>query len=107
MKLYVGNLPYSATEEELRELFGAYGAPTSVSIVVDRYSGRSRGFAFVEFADAGEAQAAIDGLNGKEFGGRTLTVNEARSDRGGRGGAGGRGERGGPRRGPGGGRDWS
>jgi RNA recognition motif-containing protein len=101
MKLYVGNLPYNTTEEQLRELFGAYGAPSSVSIVVDRYSGRSRGFGFVEFADSGEAQAAIEALNGKEFGGRTLTVNEARSDRGGRG------DRGGPRRGPGGGRDWS
>lgn len=121
MKLYVGNLPYTTSEEDLRELFSAYGAPSSVNIVVDRFSGRSRGFGFVEFADAGEAQAAIEALNGREFGGRTLTVNEARPERsdrpggrgggrggygGGRGGFGGdQGERGRGRRGPGGGRD--
>ncbi|NWF99392.1 MAG: RNA-binding protein [Thermoanaerobaculaceae bacterium] len=79
MKLYVGNLPFSTNEQDLRNLFGAYGEPSRVTLVVDRMSGRSRGFGFVEYEDAGSAQAAIQGLNGKDFGGRALVVNEARS----------------------------
>ncbi len=78
MKLYVGNLPFSATEQDLRALFAAYGEPSRVTVVVDRMSGRSRGFGFVEYDEAGAGQAAIAGLNGKEFGGRALVVNEAR-----------------------------
>jgi len=99
MKIYVGNLPFTAREEELREMFSAYGTPSAVTVVVDRMSGRSRGFGFVEFEDAEQAKAAIAALNGRELGGRTLTVNEARSDGGPRGGGGaprgGRGGRGG------------
>jgi len=76
--LYVGNLPHSTTETELRELFAPYGAVENVSIITDRETGRSRGFAFVEIADSGEAAKAITALNGTELGGRTLTINEAR-----------------------------
>ena len=81
--LYVGNLPHSTREAELRTLFEAHGAVDKVSIVTDRETGRSRGFAFVEMLDAGEADKAIAALNGTELGGRTLTINEARpkSDR--------------------------
>ena len=85
-KLYIGNLPWSATEEELRELFGAFGNIESVAIITDRETGRSRGFAFIEMDDGGEA--AIDGLNGQELQGRTLTVNEARPREDRRGGGG-------------------
>jgi RNA recognition motif-containing protein len=93
-KLYVGNLSFQATEDELRQAFGQYGAVTSAQIVMDRETGRSRGFAFVEMADG--ADEAIAALNGAQLGGRTLTVNEAkpREDRGG-GGGGGRGGYGG------------
>ena len=76
-KLYVGNLPYSATEDELRELFEQHGTVHSVSIISDRETGQPRGFAFVEMDDAG-ADAAIQGLEQQQFGGRTLRVNEAR-----------------------------
>ena len=76
-KLYVGNLPYSATEDELRELFEQHGTVHSVSIISDRETGQPRGFAFVEMDDAG-ADAAIRGLEQQQFGGRTLRVNEAR-----------------------------
>jgi RNA recognition motif-containing protein len=76
--LYVGNLPHSTTETELRTLFQPHGDIERVSLVTDRDTGRSRGFAFVEMADAGEADKAITTLNGTEFGGRTLTINEAR-----------------------------
>jgi RNA recognition motif-containing protein len=87
-KLYVGNLSFRTTSEELREAFAAVGAVESASVIEDRDTGRSRGFAFVEMATAEEAAAAIEQFNGKEFGGRNLTVNEAkpRADRGGRGG---------------------
>jgi cold-inducible RNA-binding protein len=76
--LYVGNLPHSTTEAELRTLFQSHGAVEKVTMVTDRDTGRSRGFAFVEMADAGEAEKAIAALNGSDLGGRTLTVNEAR-----------------------------
>ena len=87
-KLYVGNLSFRTTSEELREAFAAAGTVASASVIEDRDTGRSRGFAFVEMATADEAAAAIEQFNGKEFGGRNLTVNEAkpREDRGGRGG---------------------
>ena len=78
MKLYVGNLPYSATEEELSELFGAHGTVTSVSIIKDRETNRSKGFGFVEMESDDAGKAAIEALHGTEFGGRALVVNEAR-----------------------------
>jgi hypothetical protein len=78
MKLYVGNLPYSTTETDLRDLFGQYGQVESVAIITDRETGRSKGFGFVEFASDDEARSAISGLAGQEYGGRALTVNEAR-----------------------------
>lgn len=86
MKIYVGNLANEVTEDELREEFKAFGDVTSVSIVTDRYSGRSRGFAFVEMTSVSQGQAAITALNGKTLHERTLTVNAARprtDDRGG------------------------
>src|SRR5579872_1942022 len=76
--LYVGNLPHSTTEPELRGLFEAHGAVERVSIVTDRETGRARGFAFVEMTDAGEAEKAIAALNGSELGGRALKINEAK-----------------------------
>jgi cold-inducible RNA-binding protein len=76
--LYVGNLPHSTTEDELRNLFQSHGAVERVSMVTDRETGRSRGFAFVEMTDAGEAEKAIAALNGTELGGRTLKINEAK-----------------------------
>lgn len=87
--VYVGNLAFSVTSDSLRELFEQYGTVTSASVVTDRETGRSRGFGFVEMDNGGEA--AIEALNGHEWEGRTLTVNEARprQDRGGRGGGGG------------------
>jgi RNA recognition motif-containing protein len=93
--LYVGNLPHSTTESELRGLFEAHGAVEKVSIVMDRDTGRARGFAFVEMTSASEADKAIAALNGSELGGRTLTINEAKpkSERP-RMGGGGRGGRG-------------
>ena len=96
-KLYVGNLSFRTTSEELREAFSAVGTVESASVIEDRDTGRSRGFAFVEMATAEEAAAAIEQFNGKEFGGRNLTVNEAkpRTDRGGGGGRGGYGGGGG------------
>ena len=94
-KLYVGNLSFRTTSEELREAFSACGTFESASVIEDRDTGRSRGFAFVEMATPEEAAAAIEQFNGKDFGGRNLTVNEAkpRTDRagGGRGGYGGGG----------------
>ena len=89
-KIYVGNLPYEATEEELQKLFGEYGEVLSVALPTDRDTGRARGFGFVEMA-AGDASKAIAGVNGKDFGGRTLNVNEAkpREARGGGGYGGG------------------
>ncbi|SRR5258708_6196966 len=78
MKLFVGNFSFSTTEEDLRTLFQPFGNIESISVVTDRQTGRSRGFGFVEMNDSGEAGKAIEALNGKEFGGRTLNVNEAR-----------------------------
>jgi RNA recognition motif-containing protein len=87
MKLYVGNLPYNTTEEDLRDLFSAYGSIASVAVITDRDTGRSKGFGFVEFPDDEEARKAIEALSGHEYGGRALTVNEARpKPGGGRGG---------------------
>lgn len=96
-KLYVGNLNYRTQEEDLRSLFGQYGEVSSVSIISDRDTGRSRGFAFVEMSDEGAARSAEEALNGADFEGRALKVNEARpreNSRGG-GGGGGRGRDGG------------
>ncbi|MFQ5524636.1 MAG: RNA recognition motif domain-containing protein [Thermoanaerobaculia bacterium] len=95
-KIYVGNLPYSATDGEVRDLFGEHGSVESVNLITDRETGRPRGFGFVEMDDDG-AVAAISALDGKDMGGRSLRVNEARPRRegGGGGGFGGRGNRGG------------
>jgi RNA recognition motif-containing protein len=78
MKIYAGNLTYDVTEEQLQEEFATFGEVVSVSIPTDKYTGRPRGFAFVEMSKVAEGQAAIKGLNGKELKGRTLVVNEAR-----------------------------
>src|SRR4030088_2430549 len=105
--IYVGNLPYDTTGDDLVELFQTYGTVTSGQVIIDKFSGRSRGFGFVEMANDDESQTAIEALNGTPYGGRPLTVNEARprEDRGGRGGngGGGRGGYGGGRGGYGGG----
>jgi RNA recognition motif-containing protein len=101
-KLYVGGIPYRTTEDEMRTAFEEAGTVTSVSIIMDRMTGRSRGFGFVEMASEAEAQAAIDRWDGKEMDGRMLSVSFARpqadrpaGDRGGRGGGFGGGNRGG------------
>ncbi len=78
MKIYVGNLSYSTTEEGIRSAFSQFGAVDSVDVIVDRNTGRSRGFGFVEMSDDAEARAAINGLNGKDLDGRSLNVNEAK-----------------------------
>jgi RNA recognition motif-containing protein len=85
-KLYVGNLPFSATEEDLQTLFAGAGNVESVNVIRDAATGRMRGFAFVEMASDEEAQQAISMLNDRDFGGRNLTVNEARPKTGGGGG---------------------
>lgn len=95
MNIYVGNLSFEVTEEDLRSAFEAFGQIVSANVIKDKYSGQSKGFGFVEMNNKSEAQAAIDGLNGKELKGRTLNVNEARPRPEGR--AGGRGGGGGPR----------
>jgi len=77
-KLYVGNLPFTATEEEIAAKFGACGTVESAKVITDRDTGRSKGFGFVEMSTDSEAQAAIDQFNGQDFGGRPMTVNEAR-----------------------------
>lgn len=77
-KLYVGNLPYSTTNDDLRNMFAAAGAVASASVIIDKMSGRSKGFGFVEFENDAEADKAIEMFNGKDMGGRPLTVNEAR-----------------------------
>ena len=77
-KLYVGGLPYSTTDDELREAFSQAGAVSTVTILMDKMTGRSRGFGFVEMENDGDAEKAIDMWNGKDFGGRKLTVNEAK-----------------------------
>ncbi|HSR51699.1 MAG TPA: RNA-binding protein [Acidobacteriota bacterium] len=102
-RIYVGNLPFTSEEDEVRELFEGYGEVTSIYLPSDRETGRPRGFAFVEMNEE-DADSAIEGLDGQDFGGRTLRVNEARPRReGGGGGGGGRG-RGGYGRGGGGNR---
>lgn len=113
MNIYVGNLSFNATEEQLTSAFKAFGEVASVSIIKDKFTGESRGFAFVEMPDQKAAQAAISGLNGTDLNGRTLNINEARprtegggggargGARGGGGGPRGGGDRGGPR-----GRSW-
>ena len=119
MKIYVGNLPFSSTDAEVRSMFEPHGAVSSASVVMDRETGRSRGFAFVEMDNGTEAQNAINALNGQQIGGRALVVNEARAREpraggfGGGGGGGGRGGfggggggRGGSRGGGGGGGRW-
>ena len=90
MQIYVGNLAFTVTEAEVRQLFEGYGTVDTVRILTDRETGQPRGFGFVEMPNATEARAAIAGLNGTDLGGRPLTINEARP----------REERGGPRRGP-------
>ena len=96
MNIYVGNLAFGVTEEELRQAFEAFGTVATVTIITDKFTGKARGFAFVEMPDNTEAQAAIDGLNGQDLGGRALRINEAkpresRPRTGGAGGAGGGG----------------
>ena len=95
MNIYVGNLAREVTEEQLRQTFEAYGQVGSVSIIKDKFSGESRGFGFVEMPSKDEAQAAIQGLNGKDISGRAMKVNEAheRGSRDSRGGGGSRGPR--------------
>jgi RNA recognition motif-containing protein len=98
MNIYVGNLSYNVTEDDLREAFGAFGEVTSANIIKDKFTGQSKGFGFVEMSAKEQAQAAIAGMNGKELKGRALNVNEARprtDDR--RGGGGGAGRRPGSR----------
>jgi RNA recognition motif-containing protein len=92
-KLYVGNLSWGVTEDQLREMFAPFGTVQSAQLVMDRDTGRSKGFGFVEMGSDAEAQAAITGMNGQLIDNRALTVNEARpkEDRGGGGGGGGRG----------------
>jgi len=104
-KLYVGGLPYSTTDDELKEHFVQAGSVESATVIMDRMSGRSKGFGFVEMATDEEAQKAIQMFNGQDFGGRNLTVNEARpmEARPPRQGGGGGGGYGGGNRG---GRDW-
>jgi RNA recognition motif-containing protein len=97
MKLYVGNLSFNTTENDLEDLFAQYGTVSEVALMTDHATGRSRGFAFVTMGSAAEGTAAIEATNGKQVGGRNLTVNEARprEDRGPRGGGGGGGGGGG------------
>ncbi|HVH87078.1 MAG TPA: RNA-binding protein [Terriglobales bacterium] len=96
MNIYVGNLPFSATEDDLRQAFGKYGTVGEVNLIRDQFSGRLRGFGFVEMADGSQGTAAIAALNGSDMGGRAITVNEARpraeraDGRGGRPAGGGR-----------------
>jgi RNA recognition motif-containing protein len=100
-KLYVGNLPFSATEEDISAKFATCGTVESAKLITDRDTGRSKGFGFVEMSSDAEAQAAIDKLNGQDYDGRPMTVNEARPQKkrtgpgGGGGGGGGRGGYGG------------
>src|SRR5258706_4206564 len=100
-KLFVGNLAFDITETDLQDAFAAHGTVVEANLMMDRATGRPRGFGFVTMSSPEEAQKAIDGLNGKELGGRALTVNIARprEERSGGGGGGGGGGRGGSRRG--------
>lgn len=104
-KLYVGNLTYDVSSSDLEQMFASFGTVQSAQVIADRDTGRSKGFGFVEMGSDQEAQAAISAMNGKEVGGRQLTVNEARprEDRGGGGGGGGGGRGGYGGRGGGGG----
>ncbi|HVR83652.1 MAG TPA: RNA-binding protein [Planctomycetota bacterium] len=106
--IYVGNLSYEATEDDLRQAFEAHGEVTSVAIIKDKMTGRSRGFGFVEMSDKNQANAAIQALNLQEVRGRAITVNEARpkAEGGARGGGGGRGGYSGAGGGGRGRRDW-
>ena len=100
MRIYVGNLPFSVRDEELREMFAVHGEVASAAVIIDRETGRSRGFGFVEMPDRPSAEAAIEALNGQDMNGRPLTVNEARPREQRSGGfGGGRGGGGGGRRG--------
>ncbi|MDZ4294476.1 MAG: RNA-binding protein [Hydrogenophaga sp.] len=118
-KLYVGNLPYTVRDEDLQQSFSEFGSVSSAKVMMERDTGRSKGFGFVEMGSDAEAQAAISGMNGQSLGGRSITVNEARpmearpprtggygggGDRSGGGGYGGGGDRGGYGGGGGGGR---
>ena len=105
-KIYVGNLAFSVSSSDLQQMFEEFGTVQSAQVIMDRDTGRSKGFGFVEMSSDAEAQAAIDALNGKSVDGRNLTVNEARprEERGGGGERGGRGGYGGGRGGYGGGR---
>jgi cold-inducible RNA-binding protein len=89
MKLYVGNLPYNISDDQLRDVFARFGTPDSARVITDRDTGQSKGFGFVEFSDPEQAKQAMS-LNGTEFGGRNLTVNEARPKNNGGGGRGSR-----------------
>ena len=92
-KLYVGNLSFDSTEDDLKDLFGRYGTVESVAVITDRETGRPRGFAFVELSESSAAQDAIRALDGNDFAGRNIKVNEAMDRRGGGGGGGGGGGR--------------
>ena len=93
MNIYVGNLLFNVTEDELKELFAPFGQVTEVRLIMDKFSGKSKGFGFIEMPSKEEAEKAINGLNGKDMKGRPMTVNEAKpkTDRGGGGGRGGYG----------------
>lgn len=97
MNIYVGNLPFKTTEADLRQAFEAFGSVAAVNVIMDRETGRSRGFGFVEMPNAEEGKKAIESINGMSFGGRNLTVNEARPREGGAGAPRGGGQRSGPR----------
>lgn len=101
-KIYVGGLPYATTDAQLQDLFSTHGQVESARVITDKFTGRSRGFGFVEMVSSDDAQKAIQALNGTDFEGRNLTVNEARPQER---RAGGFGDRGGERRGGGGGRN--
>ena len=100
-KLYVGGLPYSVTEGRLQEIFAAHGTVESAKVISDKFTGQSRGFGFVEMSSGGEAQKAMEALNGTQLDGRTLVVNEAKPMGNREGGGGGGGGRGGNRGGGG------
>lgn len=104
-KIYVGGLPYSATDQHLSDLFSSHGSVASAKVITDKFTGQSRGFGFVEMSSDEEAARAIAALNGSQMDGRTLTVNEARPQEPRFGGGGDRGGRGGGFGGRGGGRD--
>lgn len=98
MNIYVGNLPFGVTDDDMQQLFAAYGDVSSANVIKDRFSGESRGFGFIEMPSREDALAAIEALNGTDFKGRSITVNEAKPksprEGGGGGGGGGRGGRG-------------